>query len=133
MGLEHLHHFGLAEDPFRSDASEKFDVELPSQQDALARLDRGVRQGRGLLLLVGGAGAGKTRVARRLYDGLEEEQFEAAMMVVLRRGVGAEWLLPRIARQLGVERADLDREAVIRQIYERLAIIHEDGRRAVLI
>jgi type II secretory pathway predicted ATPase ExeA len=131
--LEHLHHFGLAEDPFRADASEKFDVELPSQGDALARLDRGVRQGRGLCVLVGGAGAGKTRVARRLYEGLEEEQFEAAMMVVLRREVGAEWLLPRIARQLGVERADLDREAVIRQIYERLAIIHEDGRRAVLI
>src|SRR5262245_52565760 len=55
------------------------------------------------------------------------------MMVVLRREVGAEWLLPRIARQLGVERAEADREAVIRQIYERLAIIHEDGRRAVLI
>jgi hypothetical protein len=41
--------------------------------------------------------------------------------------------LPRIARQLGVDGAEADREAVIRQIYERLAIIHEDGRRAVLI
>jgi len=131
--VEHLHHFGLAEDPFRSDAADKFDVELPSQQDALARLDRGVRQGRGLVVMVGAVGSGKTRVARSLYDGLEEEQFEAAMMVVLRREVGAEWLLARIARQLGVERADADREAVIRQIYERLAIIHEDGRRAVLI
>ncbi len=131
--MDHLHHFGIAEDPFRSDAHEKFDAELPSQNDALARLDRGVRQGRGLLLLVGGVGAGKTRVARRLFEGLEEEQFEAAMMVVLRREAGVEWLLPRIANQLGVERADVDREAVIRQIYERLAIIHEDGRRAVLI
>jgi type II secretory pathway predicted ATPase ExeA len=131
--LEHLHHFGLAEDPFRADAGEKFDVELRSQRDALARLDRGVRQGRGLCVLVGAAGAGKTHVARSLYEGLEEEQFEAAMMVVLRREVGAEWLLPRVARQLGVEQADRDREAVIRQIYERLAIIHEDGRRAVLI
>jgi general secretion pathway protein A len=131
--LEHLHHFGLAEDPFRADAAEKFDVELPSQRDALARLDRGVRQGRGLCVLVGAAGSGKTRVARSLYEGLEEELFEAAMMVVLRREVGAEWLLPRVARQLGVEQADRDREAVIRQIYERLAIIHEDGRRAVLI
>ncbi len=131
--MEHLHHFRLAEDPFRSDAQERFDVDLPSQRDALARLDRGVRQGRGLLLLVGGVGAGKTRVARQLYDGLEEEQFEAAMMMVLRREVGAEWLLARIARQLGIERAERDREAAIRQIYERLAIIHEDGRRAVLI
>jgi hypothetical protein len=47
LAVEHLHHFGLADDPFRSDAADKFDVELPSQQDALARLDRGVRQGAG--------------------------------------------------------------------------------------
>ena len=132
--MEHLHHFELAEDPFRSDATEKFDVELPSQRDALARLDRGVRQGKGLILLVGGVGAGKTRVARQLFDALEEELFEAGMMVVLRREAGADWMLGRIARQLGIDDADgSQREAVIRQIYERLAIVHEDGRRAVLI
>ena len=131
--MEHLHHFLLSEDPFRSDAVEKFDVDLPSQRDALARLDRAVRQGRGLIVLIGGVGTGKTRVARRLYDGLEEELFEAGMMVVLRREVGAEWLLERIARQLGVDDADGEREALIGQIYERLSIIHEDGRRAVLI
>lgn len=131
--MEHLHHFELSEDPFRADALEKFDVALASQQDALARLDRGVRQGKGLLLLVGGVGAGKTRVARRLYEGLEEEVFEAGMMVVLRRKVGTDWLLSRFAVQLGVEAPEPDREALIAQIYERLAIIHEDGRRAVLI
>ena len=132
--MDHLHHFELAEDPFRSDAVEKFDVELPSQRDALARLDRGVRQGKGLIVLVAGVGAGKTRVARHLFDSLEEELFEAGMMVVLRREAGADWLLGRIARQLGIDDADgSQREAVIRQIYERLAIVHEDGRRAVLI
>ena len=131
--MEHLHHFSLSEDPFRSDAVEKFDVDLPSQRYALARLDRAVRQGKGLVVLVGGVGTGKTRVARRLYDALEEELFEAGMMVVLRREVGAEWLLTRIARQLGVDDAGGEREAMIGQIYERLTIIHEDGRRAVLI
>jgi general secretion pathway protein A len=132
--VEHLQHFELAEDPFRSDAAEKFDVELPSQRDALARVDRAVRQSKGLILLVGGVGAGKTRVARQLFDSLEEELFEAGMMVVLRREVGADWMLGRIARQLGIDDADgSQREAVIRQIYERLAIVHEDGRRAVLI
>jgi type II secretory pathway predicted ATPase ExeA len=131
--VEYLRHFQLSDDPFRMDAGEKFDVELPSQHDALARLDRAVRQGRGLVLLVGGVGSGKTRVARRLYEELEEEVFEAAMMMVLRREVDADWLLGRIAAQLGVDEPDPEREALIAQIYERLAIIHEDGRRAVLI
>lgn len=131
--MDHLHHFQLSEDPFRADAGERFDVDLPSQGAALARLDRAVRQGRGLVLMVGGVGTGKTRIARRLYEELEEEVFEAAMMLVLRREVDADWLLGRFARQLGVEAADAEREALIAQIYERLAIIHEDGRRAVLI
>jgi type II secretory pathway predicted ATPase ExeA len=131
--VDYLHHFQLSEDPFRADAGEKFDVDLPSQGDALARIDRAVRQGKGLVLMVGGVGAGKTRVARHLYEELEEEVFEAAMMVVLRREVGADWLLGRVAQQLGVEEAAGEREALIAQIYERLAIIHEDGRRGVLI
>lgn len=131
--MEHLRQLQLTEDPFRSDPLEKFDVSLASQRDALARLDRGVRQGRGLLLLVGPSGAGKTRVARWLFESLEEEVFEATMLVVLRRRVGADWLLPRLARQLGVESPQSEREALIGQIYERLAIVHEDGRRAVLI
>jgi len=131
--VEHLQHFKLAEDPFRSDPLEKFDTGLPSQQGALARLDRGVRQGKGLVLLLGGVGAGKSRVARRLYDDLEEEIFEAGMMMVLRRQHDPAWLLTRFAGQLGVEEPAPQHEVIIGQIYERLAIIHEDGRRAVLI
>jgi general secretion pathway protein A len=131
--VDYLYHFQLSEDPFRIDAGEKFDVDLPSQADALARADRAVRTGKSLVVLVGGVGTGKTRIARRLYEALEEEIFEAGMMVVLRRAVGADWLLVRIARQLGVEEPRNEREALIAQIYEKLAIVHEDGRRAVLI
>ena len=131
--MEHLHHFGLADDPFRNDHHEKFTVETPSQTDALRRLDRGVRQARSLMALIGGAGAGKTMVARKLYEELEEEVFEASMMVVLRGSADADWLVTRFAKQLGIDEAAPEREALIGQIYERLAIIHEDGRHAVLV
>ncbi len=131
--MDHLHHFGLAEDPFRNDHHEKFTVETPSQADALRRLDRGVRQARGLMALIGGAGAGKTMVVRKLYEELEEEVFEASMMVVLRGSADADWLLTRFSNQLGVDEPAPEREALIGQIYERLAIIREDGRHAVLV
>jgi type II secretory pathway predicted ATPase ExeA len=131
--VDHLHHFGLAEDPFRNDHYEKFTVETPSQAEALRRLDRGVRQARGLMALIGGVGAGKTMVARKLYEELEEEVFEASMMVVLRGSADADWLLTRFANQLGVDEPAPEREGLIGQIYERLAIIREDGRHAVLI
>lgn len=131
--MDHLRYFKLDEDPFRSDPLEKFDVEIRSQQEARARLERGVRQGKGLLLLEGGVGAGKTRIARRVYEELEEELFEASMMLVLRRQIEGDWLLTRFAKQLGVEEPEAEREALIAQIFECLAIIHEDGRRALWI
>lgn len=131
--MDYLHHFGLNDDPFRNDHLDRFIAEIPSQTQALRRLDRGVRQGRGLVVLVGGVGSGKTVVARRLYEDLEEEMFEAGMMVVLRSHADSDWLLERFAVQLGVEEVAPGREALIGQIYERLAIIREDGRHAVLI
>lgn len=131
--MDHLHHFGLAEDPFRNDHHEKFQVETPSQSAALSRLDRGVRQAKGLIVLLGGVGAGKTLIARKLYEDLEEEVFDASMMVVLRGSADSDWLLSRFASQLGVEAPSTEREALIAEIYERLAIVHEDGRHAVLI
>ena len=131
--MEYLHHFQLSEDPFRNDHRERFVSLIPSQTDAIARLDRGVRQGRGLITLIGPAGAGKTAVGKHLYEELEEEVFEASMMVVLRSQADSDWLLQRFASQLGVEEPSTQREALIGQIYERLAIIREDGRHGVLI
>lgn len=131
--MDYLHHFGLNDDPFRNDHCERFLAETASQTEARRRIDRGVRQGRGLVLLVGGAGSGKTLVARRLYQELEEEMFEAGMIVLLRSRVDTDWLLQRLAAQLGVEEPASGREALMAQVYERLAIIREDGRHAVLI
>jgi len=131
--VEYLHHFELSEDPFRNDHLERFSAETPSQSETYQRLDRAVRQGRGLVALVGPAGSGKTVVARRLFEELEEEVFEATMLVVLRSQADSEWLMSRFARKLGVEEPASQREALIEQIYERLAIVREDGRHAVLI
>ena len=99
--MEYLHHFQLSEDPFRNDHLERFLAETPTQEDAHQRLERGVRQGRGLVALVGPAGSGKTVVARRLYEELEEEVFEASMMVILRSQADGDWLLSRFAASSG--------------------------------
>ena len=131
--MEHLHHFGLSEDPFRNDHLERFLHESPPQRDAQRRLERAVRQGRGLALLTGPVGSGKTTVARALFESLEEEAFEARMMVVLRASADFRWLLGRLAGELGVESPATEREALMLQLYEKLAIVREDGRHAVVI
>jgi general secretion pathway protein A len=131
--VEHLHHFQLNGDPFRNEPLLRLFFENGPQKDALRRLERAVRQGKGLAVLVGDTGSGKTMVVRRLLENLEEEVFEASMMVVLDGAGDAGWILRRFAKQLGVEEPDPEREGLISQIYECLAIIREDGRQAVLI
>ena len=131
--MEHLHHFQLAKDPFRNEPMLELFLETRCHGDALRRLERGVRQSRGLCLLTGDAGSGKTMLLRQLHENLEEEIFDASMLVVLPGRVDASWLLQRFARQLGVEDVAPERDAVVAQVYEQLAIIREDGRHAVLI
>jgi type II secretory pathway predicted ATPase ExeA len=72
-------------------------------------------------------------VLRRLLESLEEEIFEASMMVVLDGAADASWMLKRFVRQLGVEDPAPEREGMIAQIYDQLAIVREDGRQPVLI
>jgi type II secretory pathway predicted ATPase ExeA len=131
--VEHFQHFGLAEDPFRNEPRLEHYFETHANRDALRRLERGLRQAKGLLVLAGEIGSGKTMVVRRLLETLEEEVFEASMLVVLPGAADAGWTLGRFALQLGVETPAPEREALLTQIYEKLAIIREDGRHAVLI
>lgn len=131
--MEHLQHFGLARDPFCNEPLLELFMETGPHLDALRRLDRGVRQSKGLCVLTGPVGAGKTMVVRRLLEDLEEEVFEAGMLVVPNGTAGATWLLSRFARQLGIEAPSADREALLAEIFDRLAIVREDGRHTVLI
>jgi general secretion pathway protein A len=131
--VEHLHHFHLAEEPFRNEPLLRYLFESRQQRDALRRIERSARQAKGLCVVVGEVGAGKTMAVRQLLENLEEEVFEASMMVVLNGAADATWMLTRFARQLGIEEPPSEREALLAEVYDRLAIIREDGRHAVLI
>lgn len=131
--MEHLQHFGLTQDPFSNESDLRLYFESPSHRDAQRRVERGLRQHKGLTLLTGEGGTGKTLLARRILDGLEEELFEATLLVMLPGAADAMGIFQRFARQLGAEEPARDRAGVLGQIYERLAIVREDGRHAVLI
>jgi general secretion pathway protein A len=131
--MDHLQHFGLSGDPFRNEPRLGNLFDTPVSRGAVSRLDRGIRQSKGLLVLTGRVGSGKTMILRQLLENLEEDVFEASMLVVLSGESDAEWLLTRFAKQLGIEEPEVDREALLGQVYEQLAIVREDGRHAVLL
>ena len=131
--MSYLEHFGLTEEPFSNAPVSRFYFESPQHQQALVRLTHAVSRMRGLSVLVGDIGAGKTTLARRLLDALPEEEYEAALFVIIHSGVTSSWLLRRIALQLGVENPAQEKLALLSQLYQRLVQIHEQGRKAVVL
>jgi type II secretory pathway predicted ATPase ExeA len=131
--MSYLEHFGLTEEPFSNAPVSRFYFESPQHEQALVRLTHAVSRMRGLSVLVGDIGAGKTTLARRLLDALPEEEYEAALFVIIHSGVTASWLLRRIALQLGVENPAQEKLALLSQLYQRLMQIHEQGRKAVVL
>jgi type II secretory pathway predicted ATPase ExeA len=111
----------------------RFYFNSPQHAQALVRLTHVCSQMKGLALLVGDIGAGKTTLARRLLDSLPESEYEAALLVIIHSGVTASWLLKRIALQLGVDAPSEDKLTLLGQLYQRLVRIYEQGKRAVVL
>jgi type II secretory pathway predicted ATPase ExeA len=68
-----------------------------------------------------------------MLDQLDDEQYESALLVIIHSTISSEWLLRRIASQIGVESVAEERVAILTQIYQRLIELHQQGRRAVVL
>jgi type II secretory pathway predicted ATPase ExeA len=131
--MEHLATFGLTRDPFSSNPELGVTFKSQGFQDATRRLERAALQGKGLCLVTGRGGVGKTMLVRHLLESLEEEAFEACMLVPVPGITDTRWILTRLAMQLGVEEPETESSRLLGQVYEQLAIVREDGRTPVLI
>jgi general secretion pathway protein A len=131
--MSYLEFYGLGSEPFSNAPVSRFYYNAPQHQQALTRLLYASSSMKGLAVLVGDIGAGKTTLARRLLDSLPEEEYEAALLVIIHSGITASWLLKRIALQLGVENPAPEKLALLSQLYQRLLQIYEQGRKAVVL
>jgi len=131
--LDHLEYYKLNQEPFSNAPVSRFYYDSTQHSQALVRLMFALNAMKGLAVLVGDIGAGKTTLARRLLDALDEHEYEAALLVIIHRDITSDWLLRRIAIQLGVERPEQDKLMLLSQLYRRLVEIYESGKKAVVL
>jgi general secretion pathway protein A len=129
----YLDFFELTQEPFSNAPVSRFYYNSAQHSQALTRLMHAVGYMKGLSILVGDIGAGKTTLARRMLDSLPESEYEAALLVIIHSGITAQWLLRRIALQLGVENPAQEKLALLSQLYQRLLQIYESGKKAVVL
>ena len=131
--MSYVDHFGLEREPFSNAPDARFYFNSEQHSQALLRLMYAVDSNKGLAVLVGGVGTGKTTLARRMLDNLPEDRYESSLLVMVHSGITAEWILTRIALQLRVPEPAGDRLKLLKQLYARLLEIDQEKRRAVVL
>ncbi len=126
-------YFNFEREPFSNAPNDKFYFNSDQHNQALLRLKYSVDSDKGLAVLVGGVGTGKTTLARRMLDNLPVEKYESSLLVMIHSAVTPEWILSRICMQLGVKNPDISPLKMLKQLYERLLQIEREGRKAVVL
>ena len=68
-----------------------------------------------------------------MLDDLPVDKYESSLLVMIHSGITPEWILSRICMQLGVKNPDLSPLRMLKQLYERLLQIENEGRKAVVL
>ncbi len=131
--MNYLDFYKLNEEPFSSAPDIKFYYNSAQHSKALVRLMYAVDSMKGLALLIGDIGTGKTTLARRMLDSLPEEEYESALLVIIHSGITADWLLKKIAMQLGIPDPSENKIALLSQLYGRLNELYEQHKKAVVL
>lgn len=131
--MDHLAYYNLEQEPFSIVPLTNFYYHNDEHDRAFERLWRVVEGMKGLGVLVGDVGTGKTLLARRLLEGLPEDRYEVSLLVVLHSDVTSDWLIKRIAAQFGIEHNGESKVDILQRLYERLNEIAEEGRQAVIL
>jgi len=131
--MDYLEYYDLKEHPFSNVVDSRFYYSSRQHSNALIKLKYAVDTRKGLAVVIGGIGTGKTTLARRFLEDLDENLYEAALLVVVHSTVSSEWLFRKFAIQLGVKDLKDDKVELLTQIYKRLYEINDEGKKAVVM
>jgi type II secretory pathway predicted ATPase ExeA len=131
--MNYLDYFHLKEQPFAGAVDSRFYFNSYQHSYALVKLKYAAEERKGLAVLEGGIGTGKTTLARRMLEELDESRFEAALLVIIHTAISSTWLLRKVAVQLGVENPVEEKTVLLGQLYDRLLEIYDSGKRAVVL
>jgi type II secretory pathway predicted ATPase ExeA len=131
--VEYLQYYHFQEEPFSNSPSKHFYFESKQHTEALLKMEYAAKNMKGLGVLAGEIGAGKTTIAKQLIEKLDESEFEASMLVIVQPQLKPSWIFRKIALQVGIMDPPEDRVRLISVLYNKLIDIYEEGRKTVVI
>lgn len=131
--MDYLEYYKLKEHPFSNVVDSRFYFNISQQAQAATKLKYAVDTRKGLAVVIGNIGAGKTTLARKMLEDLDEDHYEAALLVIIHSTVSSDWLFKKFAIQLGVKSPPDNKVDLLSAIFRRLNEIHDEGKKAVVL
>jgi len=132
--MSYEQYFGLTEQPFSNAPDSRFYYDSEQHQEAMIKIMHALETMKGLVVMLGDIGAGKTLLARKVLETLEQDdKYVESLLVIVHSEINASWLLKRIALQIGIENPAESKEVLLPQFYNRLMEIHDSGKNAVVL
>ncbi|MFH1074189.1 MAG: AAA family ATPase [Candidatus Firestonebacteria bacterium] len=127
--------YGLKEEPFAITPDPKFFYESDQHMGALIRVQHAIDSSKGLCVVIGDMGLGKTFISRKILEKLQadEGKYEVSLLIIIHHEITAAWLIKRIALSLGIEFPAEDKSNLISQICRQLIQIDDSGKKTVLL
>jgi type II secretory pathway predicted ATPase ExeA len=131
MGYESF--YKLKEHPFSFTTDEKFYYNSPQHSKSLIKLSHAVETEKGLALLIGDIGTGKTTLSRRLLDQLINDGIEGTLLVIIHSEITSLWFLKKIALMLETPVESENKIDIITAVYHRLLDLTGKNNKKVVI
>ncbi len=129
--MDYLKFYRLTDQPFSNAPDNRFYYDSPQHSKAILKLNHAAEMMKGLAVVLGDIGTGKTTISRRMLEILPDDQYETGLLVIVHSEVTPGWLISKIALQLGVEKPADTKAEMVGQLYEQLMKIYNEGRKAV--
>jgi general secretion pathway protein A len=126
-------YYSLHDQPFLNSPDNRFFFNSHQHQEAMTRIFHAINTRKGLAVLLGDVGTGKTTLGRRMLQDLPPDKYQATLLIIIHTSISREWLLRKIASQMGVADVSTDRDELMSQLIRRLEEIEQQGRKAVIL
>lgn len=127
-------YFQFSVAPFSTSPDDRFYYNSPNHSKAITKLIHAVETRRGLAVLVGDIGTGKTTISRKLLDYFSSrDEYSVSLLVIIHSEITAAWLLKRIAIQLGAKVETDNKIEIIQHVYRRLDALNKKGKKPVIM
>mgnify|MGYP001613079917 CR=1 FL=1 len=126
--------YGLKEQPFSNAPDSRFFFESEQHAEAMVRMMHAIDTMKGLSVMRGDSGPGKTSLAWKVGDKLDEDpRYKVAQLVIIHGEVTPDWFLKNIAAHFDIEKLGDDKKTIIAQLGQKLTQLHEEGKKAVVL